>query len=75
MYSDDAVTQYSPAVSLFSCNDESPLLMYTSSIIAAMSGRLMSGDLRALTRTDQVGLGEDWSHSLSIAVKQSPGVL
>ncbi len=75
MYSDHAVTQYSPAVSLLSCNDESSLLMYLSSISAAMSGRLMSGDLRASTRLDQVGLGEDWSHSLSIAVKQSPGVL
>ena len=55
-------------MSLVSCTEE---LMYVSSISAAMSGRSMSGDLRASTRTDEVGLGEDWSHSPSIAVKRS----
>ncbi len=31
----------------------------------------MSGDLRVSTSSDQVWLGEDFSHSLSIAVKRS----
>ncbi len=65
---------HSPAVSLLSCTEESSLLMYLSSISATMSGRSMAGDLRASTSSDQVGLGEDWSHSLSIAVRRSPEV-
>ncbi len=65
---------YSHAVSLLFWTEESSLLMYLSSISSAMSGRLMSDDLRASTSWDQVGLGEDWSHSLSIVVKRPPGV-
>ncbi len=66
--------RYSPAVSLLSCTEEPSLLMCLSSILAAMSKRLMPGDLRAATSPDQVELDEDWSHSLSIAVKRLPVV-
>ncbi len=41
-----------------------------TSISSAMKGRLTSGNLRAPTRSDQVGLGEDCSHSPSIVIKR-----
>ncbi len=67
----DMEYNYSPAVSFLSCIEESSPLMYLTSISAAMSGRLMIGDLlRAATNSDQVELCEDLSHSLSIAVKR-----